>query len=121
MNINGGPIGQCLHYHKIPPENLLVAYDDMAFPVGTVKLKENGGHGGHNGIRDLIAHTNTPLFARLRFGIGHPQDKNLVSHYVLSKPSPEEQRILEKKVADSIENIDNIIERRWQQFIEAMQ
>ena len=121
MNINGGPIAQCLHYHKISPDNMLVAYDDMAFPVGTVKLKEKGGHGGHNGIRDILLHTSTPNFARLRFGIDRPHDKHFVSSYVLSRPTPEESRILEKTVADSIENIDNIIERRWQKFIEAMQ
>tara|TARA_A100001015_G_scaffold290169_1_gene362857 strand:- start:2020 stop:2589 length:570 start_codon:yes stop_codon:yes gene_type:complete len=120
MNINGGPIIHCLRYHKIPLDQMVVAYDDLSFPIGTVKLKEKGGHAGHNGMRDILDHSQDDSFYRLRFGIGRPPSTHNVSAYVLSRPSEENTKILHKTVAHAIENIDNMILGNLSKFQEAM-
>lgn len=116
MNINGGPIVHCLQYHKINPQHALVAYDDLSFPAGTVKLKSKGGHAGHNGVRDILSHLGDQHFYRLRFGIGRPIDKDRVSDYVLSQPSIEDSEKIQKTVAHCIENLDDIISGNYTQF-----
>ncbi|MEC8063387.1 MAG: aminoacyl-tRNA hydrolase [Pseudomonadota bacterium] len=116
MNINGGPIAQCLQYHKIAPQHALVAYDDLSFPAGTVKLKSKGGHAGHNGVRDILNHLDDQHFYRLRFGIGRPIDKDRVSDYVLSQPSIEDSEKIQKTVAHCIENLDDVISGNYAQF-----
>ena len=117
MNINGGPIVHFLHYHKIEPQNALVAFDDLSFDPGTIKMKSKGGHGGHNGVRDILAHLPDQNFYRLKFGIGRPTEKNSVSQYVLSAPNANDSENIQKAIAYTIENIDNIIDGQlinWQ-------
>jgi PTH1 family peptidyl-tRNA hydrolase len=97
-------IRQLSEFFKISPADILVAHDELDLPVGTVRLKYGGGHGGHNGLRDTIAHIGDG-FWRLRLGIGHPGNKAEVIDYVLTRaPQPEEELILEavNTAADSI-------------------
>jgi PTH1 family peptidyl-tRNA hydrolase len=95
MNRSGLSIRQLSEFFKIPPEEILVAHDELDLPVGSVRLKQGGGHGGHNGLRDTIAHIGEN-FWRLRIGIGHPGKKADVIDYVLTRaPRAEEDLILE--------------------------
>jgi peptidyl-tRNA hydrolase, PTH1 family len=95
MNRSGLSIRQLSDFYKIAPEEILVAHDELDLPVGSVRLKQGGGHGGHNGLRDTIAHVGE-TFWRLRLGIGHPGNKAEVIDYVLTRaPRAEEDLILE--------------------------
>jgi PTH1 family peptidyl-tRNA hydrolase len=95
MNRSGVSIRQLGEFFKIPSEAILVAHDELDLPAGSVRLKQGGGHGGHNGLRDTIAHIGD-AFWRLRFGIGHPGNKSEVIDYVLTRaPAAEEDLILE--------------------------
>jgi peptidyl-tRNA hydrolase, PTH1 family len=104
MNKSGLAIRALSDFFKVAPEEILVAHDELDLPVGTVRLKQGGGHGGHNGLRDSITHLGD-TFWRLRFGIGHPGNKADVLDYVLSRPPrAEEDAVLDTVVfaADSI-------------------
>jgi PTH1 family peptidyl-tRNA hydrolase len=95
MNRSGLSVRQLSDFYKIAPEDILVAHDELDLPVGSVRLKQGGGHGGHNGLRDIIAHIGEN-FWRLRLGVGHPGNKAEVIDYVLTRaPRPEEDLILE--------------------------
>ena len=95
MNRSGLAVRQLSDFYKIAPEEILVAHDELDLPVGSVRLKQGGGHGGHNGLRDTIAHVGE-TFWRLRLGIGHPGNKAEVIDYVLTRaPRAEEDLILE--------------------------
>ena len=97
MNLSGGPIRSLLDYYRLQAEQLLVAHDEIDLPPGTVRLKKGGGHGGHNGLRDTIRHCGAD-FMRLRLGVGHPGDKNLVTSYVLKRGSAEVEAALHREI-----------------------
>ncbi len=104
MNRSGLSVRQISDFYKIVPDDILVAHDELDLPVGSVRLKNGGGHGGHNGLRDTIAHIGEN-FWRLRLGIGHPGIKAEVIDYVLTRaPRAEEDLILEavNTAADSV-------------------
>lgn len=95
MNRSGQSVGALATFFKILPDEILVAHDELDLPPGTIRLKTGGGHGGHNGLRDIIpALANQNGFHRLRIGIGHPGDAKQVSNYVLGKaPATEQEKI----------------------------
>ena len=97
MNLSGGPVRAVLDYYRLSVKHLLVAHDELDLEPGVVRLKKGGGHGGHNGLRDLIRHAG-PDFMRLRLGIGHPGDKSQVTAYVLKRGSSEVERAVEDAV-----------------------
>ena len=104
MNRSGLSVRQLSDFYKIAPAEVLVAHDELDLPVGSVRLKSGGGHGGHNGLRDTIAHIGEN-FWRMRLGIGHPGNKTEVIDYVLTRaPKAEEDMILEavNTAADSV-------------------
>ena len=86
MNLSGGPVRGMLDYYRLDASELLVAHDEIDLPPGTVRLKLGGGHGGHNGLRDIIQHCGRD-FMRLRLGVGHPGQKDQVTGYVLKRAS----------------------------------
>ncbi len=100
MNLSGGPVRAMLDYYRLKADDLLVAHDEIDLPPGTVKLKLGGGHGGHNGIRDVIKHCGRD-FVRLRLGVGHPGEKSKVSGYVLKKGSAEIEAAVERNIDDA--------------------
>ncbi len=108
MNNSGGPVRSVATFYKVPLSALLVAYDELDFPVGTVKLREGGGAGGHNGMRDLIAQLGDG-FWRLRIGIGHPGDRAAVLSYVLGRPQPEDARVINESIAAAADVVPVII------------
>jgi PTH1 family peptidyl-tRNA hydrolase len=87
MNRSGVAVGKVARYYKLLPEEILVVHDELDFDVGVVKLKKDGGHAGHNGLRDIIAHLGSKEFYRLRIGIGRPPAGKVVADFVLSTPS----------------------------------
>jgi PTH1 family peptidyl-tRNA hydrolase len=93
MNRSGVPVQSVAGFYRVPVSEILVAHDDLDLPTGTLRLKEAGGHGGHNGLRDCIA-TLGEAFWRLRIGIGHPGEKSDVVDFVLMKPAVDEEREL---------------------------
>jgi PTH1 family peptidyl-tRNA hydrolase len=103
MNESGLPVRMISDYYKIAPDEILVAHDEMALEVGRVKLKTGGGHAGHNGLRNIISHLNTPDFHRLRLGIGHPGHKDAVLNYVLGKPSLSDQKNIKIAIESAID------------------
>ncbi len=90
MNRSGLAIKALADFFKIQPQQILIAHDELDLPPGTAKLKKGGGHGGHNGLRDAIAHLGTNDFQRLRIGIGHPGDSRRVTGYVLGRLGKQE-------------------------------
>lgn len=83
MNTSGGPVGEVARFYKIPPENIIVIHDELDLPLGRLRVKIGGGHGGHNGLKSIDSHIGKDYW-RVRLGIGHPGDKDMVSPYVLS-------------------------------------
>ncbi len=108
MNRSGLAAHQLSSFYKIPAEEVLVAYDELDLPAGTVRLKKSGGHGGHNGLRDLHAQI-TKEYRRLRFGIGHPGDRNKVADYVLSRPVQNDEIEINNAIDRTLDVIDKII------------
>ena len=94
MNKSGIAVVSALRYYKIEPERCLVAHDDLDLPPGTVRLKFDGGHGGQNGLRDIIAQLGHARFHRLRLGIDHPPDRSRVIDWVLGRPSAVDEEAL---------------------------
>ncbi len=86
MNQSGRAVGALAQFYRLQPEQILVVHDELDLPPGVVRLKQRGGHGGHNGLRDIIQVLGTPAFPRLRIGIGHPGHQAAVMKYVLSAP-----------------------------------
>jgi PTH1 family peptidyl-tRNA hydrolase len=94
MNLSGQAVGKVARYYKLQPEEILVVHDELDFNPGIVKLKKDGGHAGHNGLRDIIAHLNSNQFYRLRLGIGRPAAGKNVADFVLSPPAKSEAELL---------------------------
>ena len=102
MNLSGKAVGALANFYRIKPEEILVLHDELDLPPGSVKLKLGGGHGGHNGLKDIVAALGNNInFYRLRIGIGHPGHRDLVAGYVLNKPSPGEREVLEKALDEA--------------------
>ena len=95
MNLSGKAVGALARFYKIERQEILVIHDELDLPPGTAKLKQGGGHGGHNGLKDIVAQMGGNDFWRLRLGIGHPGDRNAVVGYVLNKPRQEEYNQIE--------------------------
>ncbi len=109
MNLSGGPIRGVLDYYRLRPEQLLVAHDEIDLPPGIVRLKKGGGHGGHNGIRDVVQHCGAD-FMRLRLGVGHPGDKTQVTNYVLKRGSGEVEAAIEKNIDEAIDVLEVLLD-----------
>ncbi len=109
MNRSGGSVSALAHYYKIPTSRILVAHDELDFLPGVVKLKVGGGHGGHNGLRDIVAKLGAADFTRLRFGIGHPGNREEVVNYVLDRPSKCDRELLAEAVDKAVEFMPQIL------------
>jgi PTH1 family peptidyl-tRNA hydrolase len=101
MNASGRSVAAIANFYKIPPEAVLVVHDELDLEPGSVKLKKGGGHGGHNGLKDITSALGTADFWRLRLGIGHPGDRNEVVNYVLHTPLRDEMQLIEQTIDSS--------------------
>ena len=102
MNLSGKSVGALAGFFKIAPAEILVVHDELDFPPGAAKLKLGGGTGGHNGLKDISAQLGTHDYWRLRLGIGHPGDRDLVADYVLGKPRKEDREAIEDAIARAL-------------------
>lgn len=113
MNQSGRAVAAVTKFFKIEPPQILVVHDELDLPPGVVRLKRGGGHGGHNGLRDLIACLGAADFYRLRFGIGHPGDRSAVIRYVLDGPLRSEGPLLQKAIGRAISLLPGLLEGRF--------
>jgi len=113
MNESGSAVGALAQFHKIAADEILVAHDELDLPPGGVKLKQGGGHAGHNGLRDIIEHLGTADFWRLRIGIGHPRDvaasEQEVVDFVLHPPGKEERALIDAVIDRGVAVFDLIL------------
>ncbi|MGB5427777.1 MAG: aminoacyl-tRNA hydrolase [Gammaproteobacteria bacterium] len=109
MNRSGLPVASLAAFYQIPRSSILIVHDDLDLPPGTVKLKRGGGHGGHNGLRDLIPHLGGNDFLRLRIGIGHPGHRDDVVGYVLKNASRDERAVIDQAIDDAVKVLPDII------------
>jgi len=109
MNRSGRSVAALSGYYRIGPEALLIVYDEIDLPPGVVRLKRGGGHGGHNGLRDVLAHLGDPGFARLRIGVGHPGRSDEVVDYVLRRAPAAEQQKIDDALERSLDLFDEIV------------
>jgi peptidyl-tRNA hydrolase, PTH1 family len=121
MNLSGKSVGALATFYKILPDEILVAHDELDIDPGTVKLKQSGGHGGHNGLRDIIKSlANCRDFYRLRIGIGHPGNKNQVTNYVLGKAPANEQRAIDESIDEALRHTPNMISGEHDKVMQSM-
>lgn len=109
MNLSGGPIRGMLDYYRLQVGELLVAHDEIDLPPGTTRLKMGGGHGGHNGLRDIVNHCGAD-FLRLRLGVGHPGEKDKVTNYVLKRGAADVESAIEQNIVDGIDVLPLLID-----------
>jgi PTH1 family peptidyl-tRNA hydrolase len=109
MNLSGQSVLALMQFYKIDLANILVVHDDLDLPAGVARLKQGGGHGGHNGLRDISQRCGGNGFQRLRLGIGHPGDKSRVTDHVLSKVSSDDRRAIETAIADAMDVLPLVI------------
>ena len=117
MNRSGQSASALARFYRFVPEQILVVHDELDLPAGSVRLKKGGGHGGHNGLRDIISAVGSKDFYRLRLGIDHPGHRDQVTDYVLSRPSREDQQKLEQAIDTSIDHIEDLLEGNFQRFM----
>lgn len=114
MNRSGQAVGTLANFFKIAPEAILVAHDELDLLPGTARFKQGGGHGGHNGLRDIIAALgNNNNFRRLRLGIGHPGDAKQVANFVLKRAPQSEQELIDESIDRAIACLPDAIKGDW--------
>jgi PTH1 family peptidyl-tRNA hydrolase len=106
MNESGRPVGQLLKFYSLPPERLIVVHDELDIPFGALRLKTGGGHGGHNGVRDIAAVLGSPDFPRVRVGVGRPPGRQPAADYVLRDFSAEERKTLPNLLVDAADAVE---------------
>ena len=108
MNASGRSVGALVQFYKIEPAEILVVHDELDLPPGVARLKLGGGHGGHNGLKDIIAHLGTRDFWRLRLGIGHPGEGADVASFVLNDPRREERGLIDEAMQKA-QNVAHLV------------
>jgi len=120
MNRSGQAVAALARYYKIKPEQILVLHDELDLPPGTNRIKQAGGHGGHNGLRDIVNHLGSREFFRVRVGIGHPGDASQVVNYVLHKPSVADLNAIEAANRDTLAVMPQVLEGRIDKAMQAL-
>lgn len=120
MNRSGQSVAALARFYKIPLENMLVVHDELDLPPGVARLKQGGGHGGHNGLRDIVAHMGGKDFMRLRIGIGHPGNSGQVSDYVLSRASAADQGMIDDSIDAALAVLPRVVEGAFQKAMNTL-
>jgi PTH1 family peptidyl-tRNA hydrolase len=110
MNESGRAVRAVLDYFRVPVSRLVIAYDELDLPPGDVRLKQGGGHGGHNGLRDVFRHVDDRGFLRLRIGIGHPGHKDRVVGYVLGRPDTADERLIRDAIERGVDVLPRVLD-----------
>jgi PTH1 family peptidyl-tRNA hydrolase len=111
MNLSGESVRDLLRLYKMPTSALLVVFDEVDLPLGTIRLRERGGPGTHNGMRSIVDEIGTTNFPRLRIGVGMPADGQNLADYVLSLPPPDERAVLDEALDRGVEAIETVARR----------
>lgn len=114
MNLSGQSVVPFSKFYQIAPEAILIAHDELDIDPGIIRLKTGGGHGGHNGLKDIVPHIG-PNFHRLRIGIGHPGSKERVSGHVLNKAPKSEQSLMDDAIHHALSRIQLLVSGEIQQ------
>ena len=120
MNRSGQSVAALARYYKIAAEEILVIHDELDLPPGVNRIKQSGGHGGHNGLRDIINHLGSRDFFRLRVGIGHPGDSKQVVNYVLHKPSVADLSVIDAANRDTLTVMPQLLQGRIDKAMQAL-
>lgn len=120
MNLSGQSVSALAGFFKVPVERILVAHDEIDLQPGDVRLKVGGGHGGHNGLRDIISHMGSPGFARLRIGVGHPGSSDDVVDYVLHRPGKAEQADIDAAIDRACDVLPDILDGDMSRAMQAL-
>jgi PTH1 family peptidyl-tRNA hydrolase len=108
MNLSGGPVAALLRFYKLDASNLIVVHDELDIPYDSIKLKSGGGHGGHNGVRDIASAIASPDFVRVRVGIGRPPGRQPAADFVLKDFSGDEKKTLPNLVSDAADAVEQV-------------
>ena len=109
MNLSGGPIAALLRFYDLDASRLIVLHDELDIPFDSVRLKSGGGHGGHNGVRDIAAAIGTPDFVRVRIGIGRPPGRQDPADFVLKPFTGAEREVLPSLLSDAVDATELVI------------
>ena len=109
MNDSGRAAAAAAGFYKVPVERILIAHDEIDLPAGTVRLKRGGGHGGHNGLRDVVPCLGGAGFSRIRIGVGHPGSRERVIGHVLDRPPPAERAAIDQAIERVMEDVERIV------------
>ena len=116
VNESGQTVSAIKNYLKLSNTDILIVHDELDLPLGKIKLKEGGGHGGHNGLRNIIdSQKGDASFMRMRIGIDHPRKGADVVKYVLSKVNKKDRKILDTSFESTLDILDSVIKGKWQQ------
>ena len=115
MNRSGFSVRAAIDYFKASPAEMLIAYDDLDLSPGDVRLKKGGGHGGHNGLRDVFRHIEEREFLRLRIGIGHPGNRDAVTRYVLGRSPRQIREVVDSAISRAVSVMPKVLEGRVQE------
>ncbi|NQY41775.1 MAG: aminoacyl-tRNA hydrolase [Legionellales bacterium] len=117
MNCSGSSVSLLTKYYKIPTEDVLIVHDDVDIEPGNIRFKFDGGHGGHNGLRDIMQSLNSKSFYRLRIGVGRPANTSGVQNYVLQQPTKLQQNMIIEKLQEIIAFVPDFIEGDYQNIM----
>jgi len=121
MNRSGQSVAALARFYQVPVEAILVVHDELDISPGAARFKKGGGHGGHNGLRDIVQSLgNNKSFARLRIGIGHPGDARQVADYVLKKASPTDQQLISNSIDDALCTLPLAVSGQWERAMTAL-
>lgn len=120
MNRSGLSIQAVMGFYKLKPEQVLVAHDEIDLPTGVIRLKFDGGDGGHNGLKDTIRHLNSRQFYRLRIGVGRPAPGHDVADYVLNSPSKADRAHIDDAIARAVDVMPLVLEGKVQAAMQAL-
>ncbi len=120
MNRSGQSVGALARFYKLKPQQMLVVHDELDLAPGDNRLKQGGGHGGHNGLRDMINHLGARDFFRLRLGIGHPGDRDQVVNYVLHQPSIVDRDLIDEANQRTLEVMPQVFAGRIDKAMQAL-
>ena len=112
MNLSGNAVREVVSYFKIPIDDVVIIFDDMALPVGKIRLRNDGSSGGHKGMQNIIDNLGTDQIKRIRIGIGEPMENDNID-YVLSKPTKEERELIDQAINDAVQALKEILKSNF--------
>lgn len=120
MNRSGQSVAALMGYYRLDAAQLLVVHDEIDLPAGVARLKKGGGHGGHNGLRDIMAALGQRDFHRLRLGVGHPGDRERVVGHVLERPTREETGLIDEAIERALKVLPMVFDGAWEKAMHAL-